>query len=386
MVEQTLFHSAHQYDLGDHLVVSRDGADRVQLLNPLAKYIWSSVREGREVEVIAGEVAQQFFISQEQALCDVNRVITQWTHGLSAEPRSQQLRTSSNPPEALYSRWQPKVESSFGFPRFSVRIRYDSHEIAGLVALMLGYLTAPSSESPAHIMDIVANDSGQGYLVIVDNRVVETATDPADAAVMAFREIAELACRREDWLIILHAGSVAWHDKGIIFPSSGGAGKTTLTAALIRHGFDYINDDVIPVERDTGKLIPVPISLCIKSGSWPLLKQLYPKLESLRSFGRNNLRVKYLPPPTATIGAHSYAPRYLIIPRRKEAAAPVLESVSPAEGLRAIIEGESLLPQPLAPADVEELTHWVGSLSCYRLTYDKLDPAVQTILEAMLKS
>jgi hypothetical protein len=383
MVGQNLFHSVHQYDLDDHLVVSREGADRVQLLNPLAKYIWDSIREGQKVEVIAAEVARHFDILQEQALVDVNSVIAQWNHGLSAEPRPQQLRTSSSPPKALYSRWQPEVESRFGFPRFSVHVRYDSHEIAGLVALMLGYLAVPSAENPDHDMDIVANDSGQGYLIIVDNRVVETATDPADAAVMAFREIAELACRREDWLIILHAGSVAWQGQGIIFPSSGGAGKTTLTAALIRHGFDYINDDVIPVERGTGKLIPVPISLCIKSGSWPLLQHFYPELENLRSFGRNNLRVKYLPPPAATIGARSYTPQYLIIPSREDGAAPVLESVSPAEGLRAIIEGESLLPQPLTSADVAELTHWVGSLSCYRLTYDKLDPAVQTILDLM---
>ena len=383
MVGQNLFHSVHQYDLDDHLVVSREGADRVQLLNPLAKYIWDSIREGQKVEVIAAEVARHFDILQEQALVDVNSVIAQWNHGLSAEPRPQQLRTSSSPPEALYSRWQPEVENRFGFPRFPVHVRYDSHEIAGLVALMLGYLAVPSAENPDHDMDIVANDSGQGYLIIVDNRVVETATDPADAAVMAFREIAELACRREDWLIILHAGSVAWENQGIIFPSSGGAGKTTLTAALIRHGFDYINDDVIPVERGTGKLIPVPISLCIKSGSWPLLQYFYPELENLRSFGRNNLRVKYLPPPAATIGARSYTPQYLIIPSREDGAAPVLENVSPAEGLRAIIEGESLLPQPLTSADVAELTHWVGSLSCYRLTYDKLDPAVQTILDLM---
>jgi hypothetical protein len=114
-----------------------------------------------------------------------------------------------------------------------------------------------------------------------------------------------------------------------------------------------------------------------------LLQHFYPELENLRSFGRNNLRVKYLPPPAATIGARSYTPQYLIIPSREDGAAPVLESVSPAEGLRAIIEGESLLPQPLTSADVAELTHWVGSLSCYRLTYDKLDPAVQTILDLM---
>ena len=135
---------------------------------------------------------------------------------------------------------------------------------------------------------IVIKSSHKKATKTKEANITITATDPTNAAVMAFREIAELACRREDWLIILHAGSVAWQDQGVIFPSSGGAGKTTLTAALIRHGFDYINDDVIPVERNTGKLIPVPISLCIKSDSWPLLQHFYPELENLRSFGRNN--------------------------------------------------------------------------------------------------
>jgi hypothetical protein len=377
MVETIDFDAVHQYNLGDHLVLSRKGADRVQLLDPLARYVWDASKEGREEKTVAGELSQQFGISPEQALRDVRNVIAQWTAALSAEPRLQQQRSSSNPPTALYSHWHPEAETTFHFPRFSVRIRYDSQEITDLMAPILGYLADSSVEDADHVMDIVANDDG--YLIIADNRVVETANSPADAVVMAFREITELGCRREDWLVILHSGGVAWQGQGIVLPSSGGAGKTTLTAALIQYGFDYINDDVIPLERGTGNLIPVPVNLCIKSGSWPLLQPLYPGLEQLRCFGRNNLQVKYLPPPAAAIGARSHTPRYLIIPSRIDGTAPILESVSPAEGLRAIIEGESLLPQPLKPADVKELTEWVDNLICYRLTYDKLEPAVQAI-------
>jgi len=385
MIEKIDTDTVHEFILDKSLILFREGADSVQVLNPLAEYIWNSTRAGLAPEVIAAEIALQFGIPAAQASKDIQNVIAQWTTGLLAEPRSQKKLISSKPPKKFYSDWHPQVETTLRFPRFTVRVRYDSQEIADLMTPILGYLAISHTKDTDHVIDIAPSDSSSGYLIIADNKAVEIADSPMNAAIMTFRGITELACRRENWLATLHAGGVAWKEQGIIFPSSGGAGKTTLTAALIRHGFDYLNDDVIPLERNTGKLIPIPMSLCIKSGSWPLLQPFYPKLEQTRVFARNNLRVKFLPPPTPTT-SNGYTARHLIIPTRLEGMKPVLSKISPADGLQAIMEGESLLPQPLRPADVKELTEWVGRLRCYRLTYDKLEPAVQTILKYLSKT
>jgi hypothetical protein len=258
-----------------------------------------------------------------------------------------------------------------------VRVRCDSRDIANGLNVILDHLVVNQANKPDYTIDIVSDE--KAYLILADGRVTETASSPEEAVVMGFREIVEVGCQHEDWLAILHAGGVTWKGRGIVLPSSGGAGKTTLTAALIQQGFGYINDDVIPLERGRNQLISLPVNLCIKPGSWTILQPFYSQLEHLRSFGRNHVPVKYLPPPEAAITSGVCTAKYLMIPRRQPEVATALEEISPAEGLRAIIEGDSLLPRPLKPDDIEALIDWVGNLRCYNLNYDDLQPAVEAI-------
>jgi hypothetical protein len=367
----------HHYNLDGHTVLLGKNADRLQLLNPLAGYIWKLNQQGEASEGIAADLSREFGVSQKQALQDVDRAISKWTNELSMAPRPYQQRTSVVPPIGLYSRWCPVVETVFALPRFAVRVRYDSRKIANCLGSILDHLAVDQGNKPDYTIDIVADE--KAYMIIVDGRVTEMANSPEEAVVMGFREIVELGCSHEDWLTILHAGGVTWKGQGIVFPSSGGAGKTTLTAALIQQGFGYINDDVIPLERGSNKLISLPVNLCIKPGSWPILQSFYSQLKHLQSFGRNHVSVKYLPPPRAAITSGVCTAKYLILPRRQSGVVATLEEISPIEGLRAIVEGDSLLPRPLKPGDVEALIDWVGSLRCYQLTYDKLLPAVEMI-------
>jgi hypothetical protein len=54
----------------------------------------------------------------------------------------------------------------------------------------------------------------------------------------------------------LHAGVVASEGKVIGFPADSGGGKSTLTAACLAAGFDYVSDESLCIDVATGSVVP----------------------------------------------------------------------------------------------------------------------------------
>jgi len=61
----------------------------------------------------------------------------------------------------------------------------------------------------------------------------------------------------------LHAGVVAKQGRAIAFPADSGGGKSTLTAACIQQGFDYVSDESLCIALDTAGVVryPKPLGL-----------------------------------------------------------------------------------------------------------------------------
>jgi len=59
------------------------------------------------------------------------------------------------------------------------------------------------------------------------------------------------------WRTFIHAGAVGWRGKAIVIPGNSGAGKTTLTAALVRAGATLLSDEHAVLDRQ-GRVHPYP--------------------------------------------------------------------------------------------------------------------------------
>jgi len=73
--------------------------------------------------------------------------------------------------------------------------------------------------------------------------------------------------------IVLHAGVLEKDGQGLILSGPPGVGKSTLTMALLQHGFGFLSDDFCPIERGTGWVHPFPRSVWVvdaaRKGSSP---------------------------------------------------------------------------------------------------------------------
>ncbi|MEE9339649.1 MAG: hypothetical protein V3U87_16365 [Methylococcaceae bacterium] len=377
------YNTVDSFELDNHLVLLKKNASRIQMLNPLAKMIWQSKKSGISSQTIANEISEVFDIPIELALQDVISINAQLMLDLATKPEESLLLKKTIPLDKKFSSWQASFAVFFFFPNFTIRVNFDSQVIVDKVKCMLPHITGSKTKVIDAELNVISNSDV--YLIVKDGVVVEQAESKNYIALMVFHYIVDLASKSNDWLAILHAAGVSWKEHSIVFPALGGSGKTTLTAALIKHGFDYINDDVIPLMRDTGELIHLPISLSIKSGSWPLLQSLYPDLESLEVFGSQERRIKYLAPPVNSSEQAVYA-KNIILLNYKAGVTEKLESVSPAMALQAIVEGESLLRLPLKKEDIAALIKWIKPLGCYRLTYDKLEPTVDLLRQFCIKN
>ncbi len=62
------------------------------------------------------------------------------------------------------------------------------------------------------------------------------------------------------WRVFVHAGAVGWKGRAILLPGSSEAGKSTLTAALVRAGASLYSDEFAVLDRK-GRVHPYPLDL-----------------------------------------------------------------------------------------------------------------------------
>lgn len=133
-------------------------------------------------------------------------------------------------------------------------IRTGSSELAALVRHDLGsFVTAPP-EAGAAGPDRAEWDADGGR------------ADRALPAEQRFARVFEALLDQVSAFAVLHAGAVAHAGRAWLLAGPSGAGKTTLTLALLERGFPLLSDDFAPLELSSGLVHPFPKSLGVREG------------------------------------------------------------------------------------------------------------------------
>jgi len=80
--------------------------------------------------------------------------------------------------------------------------------------------------------------------------------------------IVALQLERPD-LFFLHAATIAVNGRAVVMPASPGTGKSTVTLALAEQGFEYLSDELAPVDLKNLTVAPYPHAICLKSAPPP---------------------------------------------------------------------------------------------------------------------
>jgi hypothetical protein len=123
--------------------------------------------------------------------------------------------------------------------------------------------TEKSASSP--LLYRISKAAGEsGYRIARRGREALAAADEADLLFLLEKDLTvELQKLRRD-LYFVHAASLALARRAVLLVAASGKGKSTTCWALLHHGFDYLSDELAPLDLESLEVQPYPHAICVK--------------------------------------------------------------------------------------------------------------------------
>ncbi len=265
----------------------------------------------------------------------------------------------------------------------SQRVRIEALEPSWLEALALGFEPSPRHPSTAHIrLHIQLHPPEQE----AEHLWWDAMTDPTDALddlpIPAPRTPAHLvsalnlwAVRETDQHYVFHAAAVARGGVGVLLPAASRRGKSTLTAALVRLGFDLLSDEVGAVELGSGTLVGYPRAMSLRRDVFPLLGLDESAGASLGDGDAQMVRVGAIGGTRASASAEL---RLIMLPRFLADHDTGWQRLRPGPAAMRLLEA-SCSQHRFKETGLDFVLDLAERLPCYELTYSDLDQAVAMV-------
>jgi hypothetical protein len=185
--------------------------------------------------------------------------------------------------------------------------------------------------------------------------------------------------------LLLHAGGAAASDgRAVIVHGASGAGKTTLTTALVAQGLAYITDETVCLEPKTVEIEPFTKPLTVKPGSQELLAHLRPPDDEVSEHSGN----WQLPPERLggpDLPKARLLPALIVFPEvDPERDAILVSEVSPARAAFVLGEQSSAM-WAIEPRTLAALARLVTSVPAYQVSYANAFDAAPVIVDLLAK-
>jgi HprK-related kinase A len=155
--------------------------------------------------------------------------------------------------------------------------------------------------------------------------------------------------------LLLHAAVLERHGRAVVLPGDPGAGKSTLTAALMLSGWRLLSDELAMIDRDDGLLVPLARPVSLKNRSIEVIRRFDPTA----MFGEvahdtHKGTVSHLRASARSVAGMSEKarPAHIVFPRWQDGAAALLR------------------PRPKADAFMHAATHSFNYSLLGRLGFD----------------
>ena len=356
-------------------------------LNSMAACIWCHIEEMRPIESIIHSTACTMHLDKGQAHQVVLKMVRAWgslglLHGSRHRPgvrrRGLALRRRALP-------LTPTEESGPALPaqlhfyqlldvKFS--LTYAQQSLKALIHPIFAHLEL--SRPPSESLRLKIDRTGGEWRVLQGIKVLGSCRNLQDLPPIVHGILGSVALRHHDFLLALHAGGVAWADQAMLLVGKSRSGKSTLTAALLGEGWDYLSDDMILMERDSLNAKSMPCSLGIKPGGWELLASRFPGREPPRQHLRaDGQTVGYFsPPPPRREFSLPRAVQWIVFPSLSPGTAGDLLALGSLEGLQRLVAHCCGIPKALQAGDIRRLIEWSAGVSWFELKVADLDAAV----------
>lgn len=380
----------HLFILDDEGLLFSESKGEFYRLNPSATFVWCALEESMAWSEIGAALAEWRGIAPDAAERELANLVAHWLgqkilrkpdeEAPVEVPKEKKHGAQARPPrfDPAYFDFRVRHYRLLGVP---FQVRYGDRELEYWVHPVLAHLATDGKEAPVHTVT-AARILHYLFLFCDNDRVYLGQAADGLAPIVKFT-LLDRAIRQQDHILHLHAGAVMKNGKLVLLPAKSGSGKTTLTARLVAAGCEYFSDETVLFERDTDRIHPIPISLCIKETGTDLLERYFPGLSDLPLHDRqDNIKVRYLPPPPHSLPkeGRSGTADLVVFPRYAKGAPTVLQPLSAADAFGRLLEESVAIPKALTLEDAAALVRIIEGTRCFALTSGDLDAAAESIL------
>jgi coenzyme PQQ synthesis protein D (PqqD) len=379
----------------DSVALFNERTQRMLSLNRTAAYLWF-----RHKEVDRGELASDLAARAGIGLSDAERTIDEhiatWkaTGFISSGEETDdavlaEVATPSSPNPADQMPSATKITRAPGraarlsgqLSRLSFSIRYEPEELRHLLEPALQHLQRPAG-SPDLTIDVERAEAG--WIVRQNERAFASSLGATEIVPVVLAALLDGLLRRLGSSIAFHASAAIRNGRCVLLAAPAGSGKSTLCAALLSRGYQFIADDVVLFDKASRGLRGVPLPLSLKEGSWAPLAQPYPQIEDLAIHLRPDRKaVRFLVPPLLAATDQSHAVASVIFPRFIPRSNVELRRIDQSVALSRLVSEASTPSLRLSGDRFNDLAMLMRPTTCWELQFSALDLAADAIARSV---
>ncbi len=291
--------------LGDQGIVLDPVAQKVYRLDQVSTLVWCLLDEGLTVGAIKTRLQRDHGLPLDDADGSVDIALAAWDRqGLLDAPHRPSVNGRAANPAPVR-----RPEPALPIPAIGEACERLSLRVAGLHIILDVHTPRPLDHLRAVFDHLAVEHDGRdalscslvpfrrGYAVTAGRRTLMRCPAEAEVVPMVKTALSMLAIETVDAPGALHAAALAIDGQAVVLPAGGGAGKSTLAAALVHNGFDLAGDDTVFLLADGRTIQPMPLAICLKEKAWAAVAGCVPDIDRLPGHRRGDGKtVRYVVP------------------------------------------------------------------------------------------
>lgn len=249
---------------------------------------------------------------------------------------------------------------SVRFKESSVACASDDTATLDDLRRMFAMMLAPE-QTPTINRVQVTHDAGSAH-VRVDDTPTRFPGEPGDAVRKCYREVVRCFINEHADLVWIHAGAAASDHGAIVLTGPWGHGKSTLTLELCKNGWQFLSDDIVPVDPRMATAAPFPVTPKMRDGSNRVLSR-----DEVSALSRREIEIG-----KNEVAAKAQPISMFVFPRYSECEAQSMTPVSPGACVGKLLENSLSFPRNSDDV-IRALCRVVAPIPAFELCFS--DPA-----------
>lgn len=183
--------------------------------------------------------------------------------------------------------------------------------------------------------------------------------------------------------LMLHAAVLEKNGRAVVLPGDPGAGKSTLTAALMLSGWRLLSDEITLVDRDDGQLVGLARPVSLKNASIDVIQRAFPDaVIGAPAYDTHKGTVAHVKPSADSVArvGEKARPAWIVFPRWREGSTAQLSPHSRADALLHTAS-HAFNYSVLGGLGFELNAALMDACTCHDFEYSNLDDALRVFAE-----